>query len=80
MIFELLGSKVRGREIPLDFVVVKVQKVFMPKTMVRNVNESHGSIDPQHLQVKISLGATIPWSSKFFKLIHDARGNHVVAL
>ncbi len=52
----------------------------MPKTMVPNVNESHGSIDPQHLQVKISLGATIPWSSKFFKLIHDARGNHVVAL
>jgi len=76
----LLRNKVGGREIPLQFVVVKVRKVFMLEIMVLNVNEPLGLVDPQHLQMKILPRAMIPWSSKFFKLVRDAHDNHVVAL
>lgn len=69
MISRLPRSKVGGREIPFEFVVVKLQKVFMPKTTVSNVNEPPRLVDPQHLQMKISPKVMIPWSSKFLKLI-----------
>jgi hypothetical protein len=69
VIFGLLRSKVGGKEIPLEFVAVKVQKAFMLETMVPNVNESLGLVDPKHLQMKISFGAMILSSSKFLKLI-----------
>jgi len=69
MIFKLHGNKVGGKEIPLEFVVVKVQKVFMLEMVVPNVNEPLGLVDPQQLQMKISLRVMIPWSSKFIKLI-----------
>jgi hypothetical protein len=52
----------------------------MLEMVVLNVNEPHGLVDPQHLQMKISHGATIFWSSKFLKLVQDVRGSHVVAL
>jgi hypothetical protein len=50
----------------------------MLETMVPNVDETHGLVDPQRSCMKISPGATIPWSSKFFKLTRGAHGNHVV--
>jgi hypothetical protein len=67
----LLRSKVGGRQIPLEFVVVKVREVFMLEIMVLNLNEPLGPVDPQHLQMKISPRAMIPWSSKFLKLVQD---------
>jgi hypothetical protein len=52
----------------------------MLEMVVPNVDESPGLVDPEHLQMKISHGAMILWSSKFLKLIRDVHGNHMVAL
>jgi hypothetical protein len=52
----------------------------MLEMVVLDVDETLGPNNPQHTRMKISLGTMIPWSSKFFKLVRDARGNHVVVL
>ncbi len=59
MIFKLHGSKVGGKEMPPKFVFVKMQKVFMLEMVVPNVNEPPRLVDPQHLQMKLSLGAIV---------------------
>jgi hypothetical protein len=73
-------SKVGGREIPPDFVIVKVCEVFILEMMVPNVDETPRPMDPQCPHMKISPRATNHWSCKFLELDCDARGNHGVSL
>ncbi len=56
----LHGSKVGGKEIPPNFVVVKVRELFMPKIVVPNVDKTPRLVDPQSSHMKISPKATIP--------------------
>ncbi len=76
----LARNKVGGKEIPPAFVAIKVQEVFMLKTMIPNVDETPRPMDPQCSHMKISPRAMISWSFEFLKLACDAHGNHVVAL
>jgi hypothetical protein len=51
---------VNDKEILVDYVAIKVQEVFIPTTMVLDVVETLGLVDPHHLCMKISFGAIIP--------------------
>lgn len=72
-IFKLNGNKLSRKDIHVEYVVVKVQEVFMTNVAIPYADMIG---DTQLSQMKDYLRVMIVWSSKFLKIeAHEACGN-----
>jgi hypothetical protein len=69
IMFTLSGNKLCGKAIEIGCVVVVVQEVFEPNTVVPYAKVT---TDKCHTNTKISKGIMIFWSNKFMKIVNDA--------
>lgn len=69
VVFGLSDNKLCGKEIEIGYVVVVMQEVFEPNTIVPYAKVTTNKC---HISTKISKGVVILWSNKFMKLMSDA--------
>jgi hypothetical protein len=69
VVFRLSNNKLCGKEIEIGYVVVVVQYVFEPNTVVPYVGMTTHKC---HTYTKNSKGVITLWSNKFMKLVSGA--------